>query len=105
MPSKLYGLLAVGKPIICISDPSSEVVEVLKIAGAGFYASVDNASELAQKITSLLDDTQMAERMGRNARNYFLKNFRRKKITMRWKDLLESLIKPLSSNEKSNIYS
>jgi glycosyltransferase involved in cell wall biosynthesis len=91
MPSKLYSLLAIGKPIICISDPSSEVAQLLKIAGAGLHSSVDDPRELAQKISYLLDDTQKAEEMGCNGRNYFLDNFERKRITMRWKNLLENI--------------
>ena len=50
MPSKLYVLLAVGKPIICVSDPKSEVIEILNQARAGVHSSIDNPKELAQKI-------------------------------------------------------
>ena len=91
MPSKLYGLLAVGKPIICVSDPKSEVVEILNHAKAGVHSSIDDPRELAQKIVSLLDDTQKAQEMGANGRRYFLEHFERKKITKQWKEMLKKV--------------
>ena len=71
MPSKLYGLLAVGKPIICVSDPKSEVVEILKQARAGLYSSIDNSKELAQKIVALLDNPEKTEEMAQAGRTLF----------------------------------
>lgn len=61
MPSKLYGLLAVEKPIICVSDPKSEVVEILNQARAGVHSSIDDPKELAQKIVAILDGSEKAK--------------------------------------------
>ena len=91
MPSKLYGLLAVGKPIICVSDPKSEVIEILKRAGAGLYSSIDDPKELAQKIGAVLDDPKKAQEMGENGRRYFLERFERKRVTREWKEALEAV--------------
>jgi len=91
MPSKLYGLLAVGKPIICVSDPNSEVVEILNQARAGVHSSIDNPTELAQKIVLLIDDQDKAQEMEKNGRRYFLEYFERKKITKQWKKVLEAV--------------
>ena len=91
MPSKLYGLLAAGKPIICVSDPESEVVEILKKARAGVHSSIDDPKELAQKIIDLLDDQDKAQEMGRNGITYFKEHFERKKVTKQWKDVLEGI--------------
>ncbi len=91
MPSKLYGLLAVGKPIICVSDPKSEVIEILNQANAGLYSSIDDPKELAQKIVAILDDPEKAEKMGQNGRQYFLEHFERKKVTREWEKLLKQI--------------
>jgi len=91
MPSKLYGLLAVGKPIICVSDPKSEVVEILNQARAGVHSLIDNPKELAQKIVAILDDPEKAKGMGQNGRRYFLERFERKKVTREWKEALEAV--------------
>jgi glycosyltransferase involved in cell wall biosynthesis len=91
MPSKLYGLLAVGKPIICVSDAKSEVVEILNHAKAGVHSSIDDPKELAQKIVAILDDPEKAKEMGQNGRQYFLEHFERKKVTKQWKEVLEDV--------------
>ena len=91
MPSKLYGLLAVGKPIICVSGPESEVVEILNKAEAGVHSSIDNPKELAQKIVAILDDPEKAEKMGQNGRQYFLEHFDRKMLTREWQKLLKPI--------------
>jgi len=92
MPSKLYGLLSVGKPIVCVSDHQSEVVGILKKAGAGMYSSVYDPENLASIIKSIIDEPLKAQEMGENGWKYFLKHFERKIITMQWKKVLESII-------------
>lgn len=92
MPGKLYGLLAAGKPIVCVSDPTPEVVEILKAADAGVHSSIDDPKELARKIEGVLDNKARAVEMGENGRRYFLEHFERKKITREWKDLLQQII-------------
>jgi len=104
MPSKLYGLLAVGRPIICVSDPKSEVIEILKRAGAGLYSSIDDPKELAQKIGAVLDDPKKAQEMGQNGRRYFLERFERKMVTREWKEALEAVkSKELRDNKYAGI--
>jgi glycosyltransferase involved in cell wall biosynthesis len=92
MPSKLYSLLAIAKPIISISSHDSEVVEILKEARAGIHSSVYDPKELAAKIESLLDDRRRISKMGSNARYYFLDNFQRINLTKKWQCLLEHFI-------------
>jgi len=93
MPSKLYGLLSVGKPIVCVSHQKSEVVNILKMAGAGVHASIYDPENLASIIKSIIDEPLQAQKMGENGREYFLKYFEREIITMQWKELLESIIR------------
>jgi glycosyltransferase involved in cell wall biosynthesis len=92
MPSKLYGLLAIGKPIICVSDPTSEVVEILTKSDAGIHSAIDDPIELAQKIVGLIDNPEKARKMGLNGRTYFFKHYERKNITKKWKEILNKIL-------------
>ena len=94
MPSKLYSLLAIGKPIICVTDPESEVAKILEQAGAGIQASVNDSRDLAKKILTIIDDQEKAIAMGKNGRKYFLEHFERKVITRQWNSILN---KPISN--------
>ncbi len=91
MPSKLYSLLAVGKPIVCVSDIKSEVADILQQAGAGIQSSVNDPKELANNILAIVDDQEKAREMGQNGRTYFLEHFERKIITKQWNDMLIKL--------------
>lgn len=91
MPSKLYGLLAVGKPIICISDPTSEVIDILKKSGAGLHSDISDPKELAKNIAELIDNPVKAIKMGLNGRKYFLEHFERKILTKQWKEVLSEI--------------
>jgi len=92
MPSKLYSLLAVGKPIICVSDPKSEVADILEQAGAGIQSSVNDPKKLAKNILTIVDDQEKATEMGQNGKTYFLEHFERKIITKQWNDILNEII-------------
>jgi glycosyltransferase involved in cell wall biosynthesis len=92
MPSKLYSLLAVGRPIICVSDPKSEVANILERAGAGIQSSVDDPKDLAKKILGVIDNPIRGIIMGQNGRKYFIENFERKIITKQWYNILNEVI-------------
>jgi glycosyltransferase involved in cell wall biosynthesis len=92
MPSKLYGLLAIEKPIICVSDRTSEVVEILDKSGAGFGSAIDDPKELAQKIVELIDYPEKARKMGLNGRSYFLEHYERKSLTKKWQEVLNNIV-------------
>jgi glycosyltransferase involved in cell wall biosynthesis len=93
MPSKLYSLLAVGRPIICVSDPKSEVADILEQAGAGIQSSVNDPKELGKNILAIVDDQEKVSKMGQNGRTYFLEHFERKIITKQWYNILSEVIK------------
>lgn len=91
MPSKLYGLLAIAKPIVTISHKDSEVVTMLEQAGAGLHGTENDPAELAQKIEKLFDAPEAAKLMGEKGKKYFLENFERKVVTRQWYQLLTEI--------------
>ena len=88
MPSKLYGLLAVGKPIICLSDARSEVMQLLAKYGAGLHCPIDAPQVLANHILHLIDQPERAARLGAHGRALFNDRYERCKITDQWCALL-----------------
>jgi glycosyltransferase involved in cell wall biosynthesis len=91
MPSKLYGLLAIGKPIIAVSAPDSEVADILRQSGAGVQVGPDDPDMLADEIVRLLDDPDHSLAMGKRGRKYFLENFERRIVTAQWARLLREM--------------
>ena len=68
VPSKLYGILAAGRPYVAAVDPSCEVAAIAREHRCGLLADPESADDLALKIAGLYDDPESARTMGHNAR-------------------------------------
>jgi len=90
VPSKLYGALAVGRPVIFIGDLDGEVARVLKQNQCGQSVAVGDSNALAQSIQSYLDSTRL-QCEGESARRGFLQNYTYALATQRWNEILLAL--------------
>ena len=68
VPSKLYGILAAGRPYVAAVDPTCEAAEIARQYHCGVLAAPDSPDDLADKIAALHDDPAAVRVMGRNAR-------------------------------------
>ena len=91
VPSKFYGVAAVGRPTIFIGDPEGEIGSVVREAECGICVQQGDAEGLAQAITTLRDDPALRERMGANARRVFEERYDRRITVERWRRLLRDV--------------
>ncbi len=75
VPSKLYGILAAGRPAIYIGTEGSEEANLLSGAGAGLGVPAGRADLLARALTEMAADLDRTRAMGLNARHVFEENF------------------------------
>lgn len=68
VPSKLYGVLAAGRPCLFIGAPDGEVAELLKHHDCGLTVAPDDVAGLEQVIGRLAADATARARLGANAR-------------------------------------
>jgi len=68
VPSKVYGILAAGRPYIAATDPSSEPAQIARETGCGLVAAPGDPAALADAIATLYDDPSMTRDMGARAR-------------------------------------
>jgi colanic acid biosynthesis glycosyl transferase WcaI len=68
VPSKMYGILVAGKPIVAVAPPGTDAVALGERLGFGLGADPDRPDELAQALLRLARDPARCERMGRAAR-------------------------------------
>ena len=68
VPSKLYGILAAGRPFVAAVDPSSEVATVALQSQCGVVAAPGDADDLARAIAVLHDNPELTRVMGEHAR-------------------------------------
>ena len=88
VPSKLYGILAAGRPAINVGDPSGEVAGILEAAKAGFTVPTGNPVLLTQRILECASNPALCANLGRNARLTFEQHFSEKIAFARWKEAL-----------------
>lgn len=72
VPSKLYGILAAGKPYIAAVEEDCEVTTLTRRHACGLVAEPGNARDLADKIRAMYRDREGVARMGARAREVSL---------------------------------
>lgn len=68
VPSKLYGILAAGRPFIAALDPSAEPAEIARRHQCGLVAAPGDADDLARQVLALSENPAEAAAMGARAR-------------------------------------
>jgi colanic acid biosynthesis glycosyl transferase WcaI len=70
VPSKLYSILASGRPLVASVDPGTEVTRVLADSGAGIAVPPDDGEQFTKAIVQLVQAPEDAARMGAAGRTY-----------------------------------
>ncbi len=91
VPSKLYGILAAGRPFVAAVEEDSEVAAIVREYDCGLLVRVGDPEDLAEKITRLYSDPELARRLGENARRAAL-HFDRPGQISAYCDLFRGLI-------------
>lgn len=91
VPSKLFTIMGVGRPVIAGVDPESDTHRVIQTAGCGLCIPPEDAKALASALQELYEDRALAEKMGRAGRDYVVQHFTCQKVAQRYSALFESL--------------
>ncbi|PIQ82698.1 MAG: hypothetical protein COV76_02140 [Candidatus Omnitrophica bacterium CG11_big_fil_rev_8_21_14_0_20_64_10] len=91
-PSKLYGILAAGRPFIAATEAGCDAYRLAEKTGCGLTAPPADPAALAQRIRELYNDRAQAVEMGRRAREAF-KPFDRPVGIRAYSELLEGFAK------------
>ncbi|MEO7555974.1 MAG: glycosyltransferase family 4 protein, partial [Acidimicrobiales bacterium] len=70
VPSKMYSILAAGRPIVASVDPGTEVANVVEQAGAGIAVPPDDPTAFTEALVSVLADPATADAMGAAGRRF-----------------------------------
>jgi colanic acid biosynthesis glycosyl transferase WcaI len=92
VPSKLYGILASGRPVVFVGSPDSDVATVVNGARCGVVVSPDQPECLVQTLLDLKSSETTTSAMGLRARTAAEMLFARRLATARWADALEAIL-------------
>ncbi|MDB5562044.1 MAG: hypothetical protein JWN11_1462 [Hyphomicrobiales bacterium] len=91
IPSKLYGILAVGRPTLFVGDPAGEVATVISAAGCGDAVQIGEGRKLATMILALRDNPDDLARKGANAKRLFDADYTSASGVAAWRKVLGGL--------------
>ena len=75
MPSRTYNILAVGKPILALTEVNSEVARVIQEDDLGWIVSPDNPEKLFQTIIEISKKKTQLITMGKRARKAAIEKY------------------------------
>lgn len=87
-PSKLYGILAAGRPVGVLCEEHSYLRKLVEDAKCGAYFQNGDGKGLADFIRQLANDTQLANQMGKAGRHYLKSNFTLEIIAQQYSQVL-----------------
>ncbi len=92
VPSRLYGILAAGRPVVVAADAESETAEVVRTIGCGVVVPPDRPDLLAAAIRDLRARRPELDAMGAKGRAYVVSEADRNVAIERYRQLLHELV-------------
>lgn len=104
VPSKLYGVMAAGKPVLGVLDEGSEARLIVEECNCGVCIEPGNYKEISNKIQYILDNKDEIRTLGSNGRKYLETNLTKEVSINKYKKSILSLDKNNKdeNKEKSN---
>jgi colanic acid biosynthesis glycosyl transferase WcaI len=90
VPSKLYPILAAGRPVIAAVDDDSEVAAIASQYHCGIRVPPGDAAALAAVITTLADEPALRQRLGSHARTA-AENYSRSRQVAKYASVITSV--------------
>lgn len=88
VPSKAYGALAAGRPVVYIGDPKGEIPNLLARRRCGYTVAIGDSYGLASRLRGLSRDPALAQRLGSNGRDAYQQGFRQALALEAWAQVL-----------------
>ncbi|MBS1848099.1 MAG: glycosyltransferase, partial [Actinobacteria bacterium] len=70
VPSKIYSILAAGRPFLASIDPDTEIDRVAHLSGAGVAVPPDDPDAFVAALAGLLEDPIATSEMGSSGRSW-----------------------------------
>jgi glycosyltransferase involved in cell wall biosynthesis len=92
VPSKFFGSLAVGRPVVYAGPTDSEVAAWIAEYDVGLHIAGDNVAAVSDRLHALLADPADVVRWQANALAVHQRQFSKRAVNDRWDDLLRGLV-------------
>ncbi len=99
VPSKFYGAIAAGRPVIFIGDTEGEIARLIAKAKCGRSFAKDDVQGVTDYLRILAGDAALRERLGANGRRYSETHLSRLARIAEW----DALLREISQGEAPDI--
>jgi glycosyltransferase involved in cell wall biosynthesis len=103
VPSKIYGILAAGRPAVFVGDPNGDVARLIGESGCGITVPVGQSGRLANELRQLRDDRQRVLGMGLRARNLALSRYTSEHAVAHWLHMLSAVAPQITAVRAGSI--
>lgn len=91
VPSKIYGVLAAGKPILGVLERDSEAELIIRNCNCGIVVEPKDYNGIELAIQRMLDEKDNMQALGKRGRIYLEKNLTKDMSIKRYRDVLSKL--------------
>ena len=91
VPSKFYGITAVGRPALFIGDTDGEIARLIARHDCGVTVAPGDGAALARAVHGFAEDPKRRVQLGNNARAAFEASFEQAIAVKKWRQLLTSI--------------
>lgn len=91
VPSKVYRILASGRPVLAYTDPDSDLAVLIREAKAGYIVSTSSAEALASAIEQAASDITRCAQLGSNGREHVLQHYDRRVVSAAYSKLVATV--------------
>jgi colanic acid biosynthesis glycosyl transferase WcaI len=90
-PSKIYTILAAGRPVIVSADLDSELAWIVEQTDCGWTTLPDDAAALAQAVEWAHRERSTLPKKGMNGRAYVMAHHSRRAATQKYHELIQQI--------------
>ena len=100
VPSKFFGSLAAGKPLLYCGTPDSCIAELIQKESFGFFIEMKNIQNIADRLEELSKSKSDLRNMQENAFLFYKTNFSKKSQYIKWDKCLKEYIGYCENSDK-----
>jgi colanic acid biosynthesis glycosyl transferase WcaI len=97
VPSKVYGVLAAGRPVIAVTATDGETARLIAAHGCGLQVEPGDSQGFAEAVRRLAHEPGLAARMGAASRAAATGVFSRASALARWREIIDGALEPTLS--------
>lgn len=91
-PSKIYTVMACGRPVLVSADPESDLARVARESGAGRFAPVGRADLFVAEVRRAYAERALLPAEGLRGRDWVVTRYTRQVVGRQYHDLIQELI-------------